>query len=300
MTDWRASLFMRAPSRFELAGICLGGRQAYARNGRLTCGFPRGFIGRGDMDLTVLAHGHAAFGHEAQHFGIQDVLDLVDAGFEVVVGIVLAHLHGALRHDGAFVVVLVREVDGDARHFHARVERVLDGVRALERGQQRRMQVQHAVGERVQQHGRHLAHVPCHHHVLGVRVAQRLGDAPVGFDGVGVHVAVEHRDRDARPMRALDAERIGARRHHVHDLHGQPLGRRIDDGLQIRAAAAQQHADFQRFGHALTPPHRSRTACRRSRSGPRPRPPRCGRRGTWSRRPASARPPPRRRAPRPR
>ena len=83
------------------------------------------------MDLTVLAHGHAAFGHEAQHFGIQDVLDLVDAGFEVVEGIVLAHLHGALRHDGAFVVVLVREVDGDARHFHARVERVLDGSNVI-------------------------------------------------------------------------------------------------------------------------------------------------------------------------
>ena len=140
-------------------------------------------------------------------------------------------------------------MDGDSRDLHARVERIGDGVRALERGQKRRMQVEHAVGEGVEHDGRDLAHVAGHDHVLRAGFLQRGHDLRVGRLGVGVLFAVHDQHGDAGGVRALDAVRIGTRRDHLHHLDGQTLRRLIKDGLEIRAAAGEQHADLQLFGH---------------------------------------------------
>ena len=140
---------------------------------------------------------------------------------------------------------------GHARHLHTRLVGVADSVRALERRQQRRVQVQHAVGEGVQHHGRELAHVARHRHVLRARRAQLLHDARVGGQRVGVHVAVERHRGDTRRPRALDAVRVRPRRDHLHDIHRQPLiAHRVDDGLQVRSAAGKQHPDLQRLHRA--------------------------------------------------
>ena len=56
-------------------------------------------------------------------------------------------LDGALQDDRPRVDALVDEVHRDAEDLHAVVERLLDGVQARERRQQRRMDVEDAVGE---------------------------------------------------------------------------------------------------------------------------------------------------------
>ena len=102
-------------------------------------------------------------------------------------------------------------------------------------------------GKASQHDGRHLAHVARHDHVLRAGFLQRGHDLRVGRLGVGVFFAVHDQRGDAGGVRALDAVGIGTRRDRLHHLDGQPLRRLIKDGLEIRAAAGEQHADLQLF-----------------------------------------------------
>ena len=111
------------------------------------------------------------------------------------------------------------------------------------------MQVKHAVGEGVEHDGRDLAHVAGHDHVLRAGFLQRGHNLRISRLGVGVLFAVHDQHGDAGSVGTLDAVRIGTRRDHLHHLDGQALFRLIEDGLEIRAAAGEQHADLQLFGH---------------------------------------------------
>ncbi len=175
---------------------------------------------------------------------------LVNVRFQGFQGVIFGHAHRLLRHNGPLVVVLVGEMHGDARNLHTGREGVGDSVRALERGQQRRMQVQHAVRERVEHDGRDHAHVAGHDDVFSAGVLECGDDFRVRRGRVGILVAVHHQHRDVRRLRALNAVRVGARGNHLHDLDGQALPRRIDNGLEIRAAAGQQHPHLEFVSHS--------------------------------------------------
>ena len=193
--------------------------------------------------------GDAPFGDQPDDLGIEHVFHIVDLRLERVERIVFGHCNRALRNDRALIVIGVREMHRDARHLHACVKRVGDGVRALERRQERRVQVEHAIGERVEHDRSHLAHVARHDHVFRARFLKRLDDLRVGCEHVGVFLAIHHERGDSRRMRALDAVRVGARRHDEHDVGGQALDNRVDDRLQVRSAARKQHANLKSVGH---------------------------------------------------
>ena len=162
---------------------------------------------------------------------------VVDLRLERVERIVFGHCNRALRNDRTLIVIGVREMHRDTRHLHACVKRVGDGVRALERRQERRVQVEHTVGERVEHDGGHLAHVARHDHVFRARPPKCLDDLRIGGEHVGVFLAVHHERGDSCRMSTLDAVRVGTRRHDEHDIDGQALGGRIDNRLQVRTAA---------------------------------------------------------------
>ena len=81
----------------------------------------------------------------------------------------------------------------------------------LERGQQRRMQVQHMVGESVEHHRGELAHVTGHDQVLGPGFLHDGSDAGVSRFAILVAGAIEHRHGNAGRARPLNAVGIGAR-----------------------------------------------------------------------------------------
>src|SRR5688572_4421670 len=86
----------------------------------------------------------AALDQRAERGREQAVLDLVDPGLEGVPVVVGKHVDGLLEHDRPMVDLLVHEVHGDPGDLHAPRERVGDGRRPGERGQERRVHVHHA------------------------------------------------------------------------------------------------------------------------------------------------------------
>ena len=142
------------------------------------------------------------------------VLDLVDASLELVDGPALLYLHRPLRDDGTAVVVAVGKVDRHARDLDAVVEGVLNGVRPLEAGQQRRVNVDHAVGKAGKNGVVHHPHVARHKHVVHTSAAQLGGYDLVGNDWVSVDLLGERKRLDARLLRTLEPVRAWPRTHH--------------------------------------------------------------------------------------
>src|SRR4029077_10088704 len=66
--------------------------------------------------------------------------------------------HCALDDNGAAIELCRHEMDGHAAHFYAVVDRLLLGVEPRERGQQRWMDVEDAVGERLDERHTDQAH----------------------------------------------------------------------------------------------------------------------------------------------
>mgnify|MGYP000110955352 CR=1 FL=1 len=71
-------------------------------------------------------------------------------------------------------------MNGHARHLHARLESIANSMRALERRQQRRVQIQHAIRKCAQHDRRHLAHVTSHNDVFGASSLQRFDNLGIG------------------------------------------------------------------------------------------------------------------------
>ena len=86
---------------------------------------------------------------------------------------------GALQDDGAVVEVFVDEVDGATRDFDAVVEGLLLSVEAGEGGQQRRVDIEDAVGEGGNELGREQAHIAGEDDEVDAVVAEGGGDVGV-------------------------------------------------------------------------------------------------------------------------
>lgn len=103
-----------------------------------------------------------ALGYLLQDLGIVLMLGRMNARLEIAERVVGQHGDLVLEDNRALVVLLVREVNGDSRHLITRFEGILNSVGASMRRQQCRMEVDDAIGVRVEQHGRDLAHVAGH------------------------------------------------------------------------------------------------------------------------------------------
>ena len=189
---------------------------------------------------------HAVLGKQLDDGRVQLVLNLMDGSLKLIAGHALAHDNRLLGDDGAAVVVGVGKVHRDARHLHAALVGVLDGMGPLESRQQGRVQVHDTVGERLKQRLAHHAHVPRHDDVVHAMVEQRGSDDLVGRDGVGaVQVGRERHRGDVGLGGALEA--VGALTARDDDLDTgieRAVSDAVDDGLQVRARTGDKDAEL--------------------------------------------------------
>ena len=114
--------------------------------------------------------------------------------------------------------------------------------RSAELGQQRGMHVEHAPAERRGHLGRHEAHVSRQRDELHAVVGERAGE----FRTVGRVRRPEHDARDPGALGAREGARVGPVRRDEHDVTAASVtarGEMVEDGLEIGAAAAGEHAD---------------------------------------------------------
>ena len=181
----------------------------------------------------------AQLSHDA---GQQAVLDLLDACVQRLGRVVAADCDSLLREDRPAVDALVDEVHGRAGLGDAGGELLLDGVRAGELRQQRRVHVDDRAGEAIEERRREEVHVAGEHDEANAVAAQPVGHRGVALRAVGVR-------RRARTR--LSARRVRARARRVVPVardgdDGQP---RVEQRLQVRAGAADEDAD-----HAVSVP----------------------------------------------
>ena len=172
------------------------------------------------------------------------MLGLKDARGQGIYGVRVQHGHRLLQHDGARVEALVHQVHGGAAHLHPVPPGLTLGVQAGKGGQQRRVHVQDAAREGADEDGGEEPHVAGQAHevdaVLCEKGRQHARRSPraAGSDDRAPR-------RVSPPARRARGRGVG----HVGDHHGKlspelPASRRVDEGLQVGSAAADEHAEL--------------------------------------------------------
>ena len=204
---------------------------------------PRGSTGRGARRR----------GEQAHALGQQPVLERAQQVVEAVAVDRRRHVDRRLQQDRAGVDPLVDEVDGDAGDLHAVVERVARSRRAREGGQQRRVDVDDAIGEAREEAGAQQRHV-----ARRARPARRPAPASQSAIASVARRAVRdtrragRRARHAGRRRAFQRRRLGL------------VGRHRDDRRPRAMDAVEQHLEVRA--------RRPRRARRPSRAPQRPWP----------------------------
>ena len=187
-----------------------------------------------------------------QHLRVQAALDVLDPLVQRVDGVVGEHRHRFLGQDRPVVDLERGQVHGTAGDLHARGQRVVHRVPALERGQQRRMRVHDRVRDtRRGSAGRGSVPKPamatrstsyfCSTSTtsLGVRGAVEVGAEGRALDELG---------RDARALRALECGTRAIGDHHRDRQVG--VDERLEDGAAARRQDPEAPAPPRPHGRA--------------------------------------------------
>ena len=161
------------------------------------------------MDAAVSEHLH--------DLGIQHMLDRVDVLLERVDIPAFLNSQRALGDDRTVVVDLVGKMHGHTGHLDAARKGIVDRMRTGKARQQRRMQIDHTIGERRQQRRMHHAHVASHDHILAAALEKLVRNNLVGGDRVGVDILGERQRLDTRTLCTLQALGRRTARHHELD-----------------------------------------------------------------------------------
>src|SRR5271157_5094498 len=174
-----AAIFLSLPSSTTLAGVFLLAALGMYGNLQMTMVILTWSSG-------LLAHHHSPpldavlpFQHDPDCLGVCDVLLLQNACGQRVLVIRAEHGHGLLQDDGAVVEVGVHEVHRAAGDFHAIVEGLLLRLQSWKRRQQRRMDVEDAVGKLLHEPRRQQAHVSRKADKINFVLAQRGNDLAI-------------------------------------------------------------------------------------------------------------------------
>ena len=154
-------------------------------------------------------------------------------------------------------------MNGDSRHLVPCLEGILDGMRATMLGQQRRVQVDHAIGKRIEQDGRDLAHVACHRDVLDVVLLERLDDPRIDSFGIVIISGRENQQVKTLVTRVIDALGIIVRRDDELDCRiERAVLDRIVNGDHVRARARDEYGKLHGIlSHGTRPFHHQGLRC---------------------------------------
>ena len=220
-------------------------------------------------------------GDQADGLRQQLMLDRMQR-LEDLVGVAGAgQLDRSLENHRARVDAAVDEMDGHAEHLHPVVERLLHGLETRERRQERRVDVDHPLGELGQELVREQLHVAGQHHQLGAALGQPVGDRAIARRAVGVAIGRKRARLYAGGIGA--SERAGARlvgRNRdeldpVASVHG------VEQCLQVGAFAGGEDRDVHAACSFSTAASRSEPAAHTSQhvtcGGPTAWSPKCAR-----------------------
>ena len=149
---------------------------------------------------------------------------------------------GSLRDDRPRVHAFFDPVHGAAGDLHAVVQRLTNGVHARKRRQEGRVNVQHMAAKCVQKHRRQDAHEARQHDPLGAVPTQRFDQHLVERLARRVIFVRHHRGRHVRLLGAREREGVRAiAQHQAHAGVERTVGDGVEDGLQVRAIAGDEH-----------------------------------------------------------
>lgn len=179
----------------------------------------------------------------------QLVLAMQDALGQTFFGVVREDWYSGLGQDGSGVRTSVDKMHGAAGNSSAISERGGLRIHAGERWQQRWMDVDHAVWERIEQHGRDDAHEPCEHNPGHAVLTKSFDHRCIKGLPRCVVLMVHDTRRHARcfgSCEPLYAGPIGD--HEAHARIEVPLGDGIENRLEIGSAAGNEDTEVERHG----------------------------------------------------
>ncbi len=146
--------------------------------------------------------------------------------------------HRRLQHDRSRVELRVHQMHGRTRHPDAVLQGLALRLEPRKRGQQRRMDIQDAVGKRVEQRPSDQVHEAGETDEGDATRQQQIGQRPIVGLTIGI-AARAHVDRvDAGIASALQARSVRAARHDDRDRGVEaPRRNRVDDRLQVAPPA---------------------------------------------------------------
>ena len=207
-------------------------------------GFPLRIFALVDQDAAAFS-AVTAFEDDADGFGVNAMFLVENALRESFGGVVIVDGDASLADYRAGVEIFIDEMDGAAREFCAVGEGLVLGFEAREGGEERRVDVEDAGGERRDEEGREKAHVAGETDELDVGLVKSGGNlaiegfafealrrhdfggnaALVGFFDAGGAFAIADDQGDARVGNASGVDAVG-------------------EGFEIGAAAGEKDADL--------------------------------------------------------
>src|SRR5580765_3133313 len=135
-------------------------------------------------------------------------------------------------------------MNAGAGDTHAVLEGLTLRIKAWKRRQQRRMDVQDPVFERVQYRAAHNPHVASQTHEASVTGLQKVRDRPIARVSIGIVLRRNTHRLDAGRAGALKPWSVAAVRDDNRDRSVQrTTGNRIDDRLEIAATTRDENRD---------------------------------------------------------
>ena len=171
-----------------------------------------------------------------------------------------------LEDDRTGIDAGVEEVNGDPEHLDAVVERLLDDVQARERGQQRRMDVDHPLRERVQERRIEQAHVTGGDDQFHPERLQPVRHRQIAVTPAGKVRQRERALRDTRRAGAVERLRVGPVGPDRDDRDAVAAVHAVDQRLEVGAGSRGQDGDV----HGGQASGRSRTDAAADPARPRP------------------------------
>ena len=160
-----------------------------------------------------------------------------DACGERLRGVVVAHGHRGLQHDGAVIEPRGHQVDGRAGDLHAVLERLPLGIDAGERRQQRGVDVENGVRKRLEKRCSDEPHETGETHERDVTREELARQRTVEGLAARKRPVIDDQCVDAGRARAIEAAGIRAIRDDGGDPRGQPrFIDGVDEGLEIAAS----------------------------------------------------------------
>jgi hypothetical protein len=194
-----------------------------------------------DPDVATTLDFKLATGDLGDGFGVGLMLFGEDAVGKRVGVVGFQNGNSALQEDDAVVEMLVNEVDGAAGDFDAIFEGLGLRVEAGKRGQQRRMDVEDAVGKRVNEFRREQPHVAGENDEVDGMGLKGGGDVGIVL-GPGAAFRDVNGGGQAKVARGGDSRCFGNVRNHDRNLDvGQPAFANVArDGEEVGAAAGEE------------------------------------------------------------